>query len=170
MEKPANRRLAGVLYTFSSSKNGKLFEIFEGSNSIGSSPQAQICLAHPSVSNNHAVIYAIEKNSEKCLDFRVVDAGSETGTFVIAENKKIQLFAQDKAPLDERTKIEIGLFELVFLPIDFIQQGYQQVPSLVVDNPPVPPVTPNQDGGIKQLLKELSVQSQPPGQQDGTTI
>jgi pSer/pThr/pTyr-binding forkhead associated (FHA) protein len=148
-----NRRLAGIVFTFSRRKNGEFWPVYEGSNKIGRSTDNAICLSHESVSPAHASIFAIESVGNQQLDFRVMDIGSETGTFV----DDAQLFAGDRAFLSMKSCIKIGRFELIFIPIDGVKEAYATHPALEsADLPPHDSPDDSSNNSIAKLLKTIS--------------
>ena len=109
-----NRILAGFLYSFSRTEAGEFFPIYEGKNSIGNDPEADIALMEQTISGYHADIFIIKKQVEPKLDFRLKDAGSSNSTFCDDQ----QLFVGDVAILRERSIIKIGGYHLKIVLVD----------------------------------------------------
>lgn len=110
----SNRILAGFLYSFSRTEAGEYFPIYEGKNSIGNDPEADIALMEQTISAHHADIFIIKKQVESKLDFRLKDVGSSNSTFCDDQ----QLFVGDVAILKERSIIKIGGYHLKLVLID----------------------------------------------------
>ena len=59
-----DRPIIGALFSISAGIQGELFPIYVGRNTIGSSPDCDICLRETSVSAQHAILLARKQEKE----------------------------------------------------------------------------------------------------------
>ncbi len=70
--------LAGFVVSFSIDRNGVFWPLRYGRTRIGSSPDADVCLSHPEISGEHAMI--IVRDNKGSLKIWCEDSGSQNGT------------------------------------------------------------------------------------------
>lgn len=110
----SGKPVAGFLYSISRQGIGEYWPLYLGQNTIGSSPNCNICLCEGTVSNEHAVLVVRKmKNPEKTIA-SISDARSTNGTMLNAESlgfSAVECFNGDIITVGEN-------YELVLLLID----------------------------------------------------
>ncbi len=111
--------IVGFLYSISKNNVGEFWPLHIGSNTIGRSPDSDVCLQEGTVSENHAVLVVrAMKNPEKVIA-SIRDAGSTIGTLINGEDLD---FNQRECVNGDI--ITIGAhYDLLFILIDAKQIG-----------------------------------------------
>lgn len=114
-EKP----IVGFLYSISRTPSGEFWPLHIGSNTIGRSPECDVCLPEGTVSEQHAVLVVrMMKNPEKVIA-SVCDARSTMGTMINGES-----LGFDQRECFNGDIITIGAhYDLFFILIDVKQIG-----------------------------------------------
>lgn len=114
-EKP----IVGFLYSVSRTPSGEFWALHVGSNTIGRSPECDVCLSEGTVSEQHAVLVVrMMKNPEKVIA-SVCDARSTMGTMINGES-----LGFDQRECFNGDIITIGAhYDLYFILIDVKQIG-----------------------------------------------
>ncbi len=117
------RKIAGVLFSFSKSDLGEYWIVYHGRNTIGSSDQSNIILREESVSEKHALLSArvIEASN---LIFELRDEGSNVGTIL---NNQDLYHHNNYASVKNGDRIQIGKYDLIFYVVDVM--ALKMVPS-----------------------------------------
>ncbi|MBK8701176.1 MAG: FHA domain-containing protein [Saprospiraceae bacterium] len=99
-----NRKIAGVLFSFSKNGFGEYWIVYHGRNTIGSGIGSTIRLLEKSVSEKHALLNSrvIDDNN---LIFELRDDGSNGGTIL---NDQDLYHFKNYAPLKHGDRIRIG--------------------------------------------------------------
>lgn len=104
----AGRKVVAILVTYTPDPHGKVFNIYEGNNTIGKDLRQDISLtADPAISKEHLKILYREAEGK----FWAIDQNSSNGTFIN------DVFAGDKTELNNGDVITLGSTRLVFLII-----------------------------------------------------
>lgn len=111
--------IVGFLYSISKSNVGEFWPLHIGSNSIGRSPNCDVCLQEGTVSENHAtLVVRVMKNPEKVIA-SVCDSSSTIGTMINGES-----LGFDQRECLNGDIITIGAhYDLLFILIDAKQIG-----------------------------------------------
>lgn len=111
--------IVGFLYSISKSNVGEFWPLHIGSNTIGRSPNCDICLQEGTVSENHAtLVVRVMKNPEKVIA-SVCDSSSTIGTMINGES-----LGFDQRECINGDIITIGAhYDLLFILIDAKQIG-----------------------------------------------
>lgn len=103
-----NRKLVGLLISYSLNPLGDVYKIYEGKNLIGKAPTCDIALIGDNyISSSHLLI--LYREAEDI--FWTIDQNSSNGTYVNGQ------FASDRVRLNTNDIIVIGATKLVFLAI-----------------------------------------------------
>lgn len=124
IEKP----IVGFLYSISRTPSGEFWPLHVGSNTIGRSPECDICLAEGTVSEQHAaLVVRMMKNPEKVIA-SICDARSTMGTMINGES-----LGFDQKECFNGDIITIGAhYDLYFILIDVKQIGLNVCREFVV--------------------------------------
>ena len=111
--------IIGFLYSISKSNVGEFWPLHIGSNSIGRSPNCDVCLQEGTVSENHAtLVVRVMKNPEKVIA-SVCDSSSTIGTMINGES-----LGFDQRECFNGDIITVGAhYDLLFILIDAKQIG-----------------------------------------------
>lgn len=101
------RRLVGFLVTYNNHPDGKAFNLYEGRNSVGRSPECDISLPEDGQMSSHHLTIAYRSAENK---FRFKDELSSNGTFI---NKEIR----DDGELQNYDIIRAGGTLFIFIAI-----------------------------------------------------
>ena len=104
-----NKKLVGFLVTYTNSKNGLFFPIYEGRNSIGRDPENDVVIQDKSVSGNHLVVAYYAQNNK--FYFETVGL-TQNGTYV-----NNRFFPKGGDELVNNDIINIGDTKLTFIAI-----------------------------------------------------
>lgn len=103
-----NRKLVGLLVSYSLNPLGEVYKIYEGKNLIGKSPTCDIPLTGDNyISSSHLLV--LYREAENI--FWAIDQNSSNGTYINGE------FASDRVRLNTNDVVVIGATKLVFLAI-----------------------------------------------------
>lgn len=129
-EKP----IVGFLYSVSRTPSGEFWALHVGSNTIGRSPECDVCLSEGTVSEQHAVLVVrMMKNPEKVIA-SVCDARSTMGTMINGES-----LGFDQRECFNGDIITIGAhYDLYFILIDVKQIGLNVCREFIATQPSVP--------------------------------
>ena len=115
----SGKPVAGFLYSISRQGIGEYWPLYLGQNTIGSSPNCDICLREGTVSREHGVLVVRKmKNPEKTIA-SISDARSTNGTMVNGESlgfSAVECFNGDIITIGEN-------YELVLLLVDVKSLG-----------------------------------------------
>lgn len=119
--------VVGFLYSISRQGIGEYWPLYQGQNTIGSSPRCDVCLCEGTVSNEHAVVVIRKmKNPEKTIA-SISDARSTNGTMVNGESlgfSAMECFSGDIITIGEN-------YELVLLLIDIKALGLKVAENFI---------------------------------------
>lgn len=103
-----NRRVVGVLVSYTHNPLGEVYKIYEGKNIIGRAPTCDIPITiDPNVSSQHLMLLFREAEGV----FWAIDQNSSNGTYINGS------FASEKVKLNTNDIIVIGATKMVFLII-----------------------------------------------------
>ena len=103
-----NRRIVGILVSYTLNPMGEVYNVYEGKNTIGRAPTCDIPITSDSnISSQHLLILYREAEGV----FWAVDQNSSNGTYINGS------FASDRVKLNTNDVIVIGATKLVFLVI-----------------------------------------------------
>lgn len=143
--------IVGFLYSISRTNAGEFWPLHIGTNTIGRSPNCDICLAEKTVSDNHAtLVVRMMKNPEKVIA-SLCDSSSTIGTMVNGES-----LGFDQRECFNGDVFTVGAhYDLLFILIDPKQIGLKVNPEFIpaatmpVNNVTPPPI--NQQGAAPTL-------------------
>lgn len=103
-----NRRVVGILVSYTHNPMGEVYKLYEGKNTIGRSPTCDIPITSDSnISSQHLLVLYREAEGV----FWAVDQNSSNGTYINGS------FASDRMKLNTNDVIVIGATKLLFLVI-----------------------------------------------------
>ena len=103
-----NRKLVGLLVSYSEKENGEVYKVLEGRTYIGRGKQNDICIASDkNMSTQHLMLLYREAEGK----FWAIDQNSSNGTYINGE------FVSDKVALRTNDVIVVGATKFVFLAI-----------------------------------------------------
>ena len=119
--------VVGFLYSISRQGIGEYWPLYQGQNTIGSSPKCDVCLREGTVSGDHAVVVIRKmKNPEKTIA-SISDARSTNGTLLNGESlgfSALECFNGDIITIGEN-------YELVLLLIDIKALGLKVAENFI---------------------------------------
>lgn len=125
--------VAGFLYSISRQGIGEYWPLYQGQNTIGSSPNCDVCLREGTVSGEHAVLVVRKmKNPEKTIA-SISDARSTNGTMINGESLGFsakECFNGDIITIGENYELVVILVDVKALGLKVatnfipIQEGY----------------------------------------------
>lgn len=126
-QKQSNKPVAGFLYSISRQGIGEYWPLYQGQNTIGSSPECDIRLQEGTVSGEHAVIVVRKmRNPEKTIA-SISDTRSTNGTMVNGESLGFSAMECFNGDI-----LTIGLnYELVLMLIDVNALGLKVAENFV---------------------------------------
>lgn len=131
--------IVGFLYSISKSNVGEFWPLHIGSNTIGRSPNCDVCLQEGTVSENHAtLVVRVMKNPEKVIA-SVCDSSSTIGTMINGES-----LGFDQRECVNGDIITVGAhYDLLFILIDAKQIGLKVCSEFIpVQNTARMPISP----------------------------
>lgn len=111
-----NKKIAGVLFSFSKDALGEFWIVYHGRNTIGSGAKSTIKLAEKSVSENHALLNCRVIDNDKLI-FELRDEGSNGGTIL---NGQDLYHFNNYASLKHGDRIIVGGYDLLLYVVDDI--------------------------------------------------
>lgn len=103
-----NRRIVGILVSYTHNPLGEVYKVYEGKNTIGRAPTCDIPITSDSnISSQHLLVLYREAEGV----FWAVDQNSSNGTYINGS------FASDRMKLNTNDVIVIGATRLLFLVI-----------------------------------------------------
>lgn len=164
--------VAGFLYSISRQGIGEYWPLYQGQNTIGSSPNCDVYLREGTVSGEHAVLVVRKmKNPEKTIA-SISDARSTNGTMINGESlgfAAVECFNGDIITIGENYELVVILVDVKALGLKVatnfipIQEGYSthNVDKAYESN------EPTQFGGYKQPYFGTGFDDYPPHFHDG---
>lgn len=151
----SGKPVAGFLYSISRQGIGEYWPLYLGQNTIGSSPNCDICLREGTVSGEHGVLVVRKmKNPEKTIA-SISDARSTNGTMVNGESlgfSAVECFNGDIITIGENYELVLLLVDVKSLGLKvsegFIPIDRQEEPVINDDFDPYSPgyTNPGSDG------------------------
>ena len=81
--------IAGWVLVLNGKHKGEDFRLREGKNTVGTTPDCEVCITDGHVSAKHAVIH-VKRATETTGSYSVVDLDTTNGTFLNTSQEKIQ--------------------------------------------------------------------------------
>jgi pSer/pThr/pTyr-binding forkhead associated (FHA) protein len=123
VENPKSKyALAGFLVSFSKTETGEFWDLREGNNAIGSTPDNDIQLQEEHVSGKHANINVSKDAPNNKWKFQMVDLSAANGTDL--NGTKLPIYTG--VDLNSFDKIKIGEYEAVLFATDKFIHGLQK--------------------------------------------
>ena len=114
-ENPKNLNvLAGFFVSFSKTEIGEYWDLREGNNSIGSSPENNIILSEKHVSSKHANLNVSKDTQNNSWKFQIVDLSATNGTFV--NERRLPIYSGEE--IKSQDTLKIGEYSLMLFVTD----------------------------------------------------